>query len=160
MEGPRDEHQVPLHELLTRLLTDTSSGLNYQQVNANIRLYGPNSVMAALEVPQWVRFLKCIFGGSSLILWLAAFLCFANYSIASGSTNSPPVENIALGIALIAVIIFTGIFSFVQEYKGAAIAKEYERLCPKTARVIREMEEQEVDAEELVMGDIIVLRVN
>ena len=159
MDGPRDEHQVPLHELLTRLLTDTSSGLNYQQVNANLQLYGPNSVMAALEVPKWVRFLKCLFGGSSLILWLAAFLCFANYSIASGTTNSPPVENIALGIALIVVIILTSMFSFVQEFKGAAIAKEYERLCPKVARVIREMEEQEVDSEELVMGDIIVLRV-
>ena len=80
IDGPRDEHQVPLHELLTRLLTDTGQGLNYQQVNANLQLYGPNSVMAALEVPVWVRFLKCLFGGSSLILWLAAFLCFANYS--------------------------------------------------------------------------------
>lgn len=159
LDGPGDEHQVPLHELTQRLLTDIGTGLNMQQVNAHLELYGPNSIMAALEVPVWVRLLKCVFGGTSLILWLASMLCFANYSIAAGSSNSPPWEDLALGFALIIVIVLTATFSFFQELKGASIAKEYEKFCPKVARVIRDCDEQEVDSTEMVMGDIIVLRV-
>ena len=45
LNGPRDEHKVPEHELLTRLLTDASGGLTPPQVNANLELYGPNSVL-------------------------------------------------------------------------------------------------------------------
>jgi len=31
-DGPRDEHRLPLHELLTRLVTDASTGLGTPQV--------------------------------------------------------------------------------------------------------------------------------
>ena len=99
-DGPRDEHRLPLHELLTRLVTDTSTGLGTPQVRANQELFGPNSIAAAVEVPEWVRFAKCIFGGSSLFLWAGALLCFINYSISAGETDQPPMDNIYLGVSL------------------------------------------------------------
>ena len=47
---------------------------------------------------------------------------------------------------------------FTSHVKGAAIAREYERLAPKTAHVIRDGVEAEVDAEEVVIGDLITLK--
>ena len=61
-------------------------------------------------------------------------------------------------VALIVVILITGTLSFIQESRSASIAKQYEEMQPQTANVIREAIEQEVPAEELVLGDIIVLR--
>ena len=129
------------------------------QVNANLELYGPNNVLNALEVPAWVRFLKCLFGGSSLFLWTASILCFASYSIHAGTSDSPPAEQLVLGFVLVAVVFITGTFSFVQERKGAAIAKQWDNLAPRTAHVVREYEDLEVDADEVVIGDIIKLKV-
>ena len=70
----------------------------------------------------------------------------------------PPTENIYLGVALIIVILVTGIFSYIKESQKAAIDREFEKLCPRTAKVIRECEEMEVPAEDLVLGDILCLR--
>lgn len=43
------------------------------------------------------------------------------------------LENCSFQIALLIVIVITGIFSFIQEHRGAAIAKAYEKLCPHVA---------------------------
>lgn len=158
-DGPRDEHRLPVHELLSRLVTDVGTGLTFPQVRANLELYGNNSIATALTVPEWVRFAKCLFGGSSLFLWGAALLCFSNYSIMAGQTDSPPSENLYLGCALLIVIMSTGLFAFVKESRSAALAKEYDRLVPHSARVIRECDEMDVPAEDLVIGDIIILKI-
>ena len=34
LNGPRDEHKIPEHELLSRLLTDAAGGLTPQQASA------------------------------------------------------------------------------------------------------------------------------
>jgi sodium/potassium-transporting ATPase subunit alpha len=86
-DGPRDEHRQPLHELLGRLVTDIGTGLTNPQVRANIELYGPNSIAQAIQTPEWVRFTKCLFGGSSLFLWAAFLLCLSNYSIMAGQVS-------------------------------------------------------------------------
>ena len=87
-DGPRDEHRLPIQELLSRLVTDISTGLTSPQVRANLELYGANAVASALHVPEWVRFCKCLFGGSSLFLWGALLLCFANFSIMAGIVSN------------------------------------------------------------------------
>ena len=84
IDGPRDEHRLPLGELLQRLVTDVNTGLTTPQVRANLELHGPNQIAASINVPEWVRFLKCVFGGTSLFLWGAALLSFANWSIQAG----------------------------------------------------------------------------
>ena len=70
----------------------------------------------------------------------------------------PPTENLYLGFALLIVIVMTGVFAYVKESRAAKVAREYDRLVPRTARVVREVEELEVPAEDLVLGDILLLR--
>ncbi len=60
-------------------------------------------------------------------------------------------------LALLFVIVVTGTLSFIQETRRSNMAKQLERLSPKVARVIREGEEQEVPASEVVMGDIVII---
>lgn len=83
-DGPRDEHRLPIHELVGRLGTDVGNGLEHVQARALLEVNGPNIISESLKVPEWVRFCKCIFGGTNLLLWGGALLCFANWSIQAG----------------------------------------------------------------------------
>ncbi len=69
------------------------------------------------------------------------------------------MEDVFLGIALFFVIVVTGLLSFIQETRRSSMAREFEKTSPQVARVIREGEELEVPSEEIVMGDIVLIRV-
>ena len=84
VDGPRDEHRLPLPELLGRLNTDVQTGLTHPQVSGYLQMYGPNDIGASIHVPEWVRFSKMIFGGSSLLIWTGIILCFVSSSIQAG----------------------------------------------------------------------------
>jgi len=153
-----EDHKIPLHDLFNRLLTDPNTGLAEPQARAILLRDGPNKISAPLEPPTWVRFSKNIFGGFSFLLWLGALLCFAHYSIESGIYREVPSDNLVLGFALIVVVLISGTFSFVQENKEVNLKKEFDRMLPERATVIRDGVEMEIDAEDLVMGDIATIK--
>ena len=59
---------------------------------------------------------------------------------------------------MLIVVLLTGIFAYIKESRQASIAREYDKLAHGLARVIRECDEQEVPTEELVIGDIVLLK--
>jgi magnesium-transporting ATPase (P-type) len=62
-----------------------------------------------------------------------------------------------LGIAIWAVNLINGLFSFWQEYKAEKALAALRRLLPTYARVLRGGIEQRIPAEELVPGDVLLL---
>ena len=66
-----------------------------------------------------------------MVLWTGVFLAFANYSIEAGKHEEPPFENIFLGVALLIVILTTGLLSFFQESRSASLAKQFRTLVPQ-----------------------------
>jgi len=158
VNGPRDEHRLPLQELLSQMVTDVATGLTAPQVRAHLEMNGPNTIAQSLKVPEWVRFSKCLFGGCSLFLWGGALLSFVDYSIMCGTMARPSTEPLVLGVALVIVNLLTGIFSFIKESAAASLSRDIERLVPNNARVIRECIESVEPAEELVVGDILILQ--
>jgi len=153
-----EDHKLPLHDLFNRLLTDPNTGLAEQQVRAIEQRDGQNIISSPLDPPTWVRFCKNIFGGFSFMLWLGALLCFAHYSIESGIHREVPSDNLVLGFALILVVLITGTFSFVQENKETEMREAFDRMLPEKATVIRDGVECEVDAKNLVLGDIVIIK--
>ncbi|CAB4062745.1 ATP1A [Lepeophtheirus salmonis] len=163
VDGPdpfsnEDAHKIGLHDLFVRLLTDPANGLTNIQVRAHEELYGLNEIRENLEVPEWVRVSKHMFGGCSFILWFGALLCFTNYSIHCGQMENPPADDAYLGTCLLFVILGTGLFSYYQEYREACFVKQYQNLVPKMAKVLRNGVEEEILAEEIVLGDVIFVR--
>jgi magnesium-transporting ATPase (P-type) len=80
----------------------------------------------------------------ALLLWAAAFL-----ALVSGT----PV----LGAAILAVIALNAVFAFVQELQAERAAEALREFLPLRARVRRDGEPLEIDAAELVPGDILLL---
>jgi len=62
-----------------------------------------------------------------------------------------------LGIAIWAVNVINGVFSFWQEYKAEQAIAALRRLLPTYARVLRDGSEQRISADQLVPGDLILL---
>lgn len=56
------------------------------------------------------------------------------------------------------VLVVNGLFGFIQEYRAQKTIEKLKELVSPTAHVIRDSREKEIDAREIVLGDIIVLR--
>jgi calcium-translocating P-type ATPase len=62
-----------------------------------------------------------------------------------------------LGLAILAVIVFNGIFAFVQEYRAERAGDRLREIVPRLATVIRDGQPREIEAADLVPGDLVVL---
>ena len=65
--------------------------------------------------------------------------------------------NLYIGIAIGAVVILNGTFTFIQEYQAAKTMESFRQLLPPHAKVLREGKVRDILASELVVGDIILL---
>jgi len=63
-----------------------------------------------------------------------------------------------LGIAILVVIVINALFTFTQEYRTEKAIEELRKLLPFKVSVIRNSLEQDIDAREVVPGDVISLR--
>jgi calcium-translocating P-type ATPase len=80
----------------------------------------------------------------ALMLWVAAGLAFV--------AKLPQ-----LGVAIIFVVVFNGIFAFVQEYRAEHAAERIRDLLPKRVNVLRDGARAVIDSADLVREDLVVL---
>jgi calcium-translocating P-type ATPase len=80
----------------------------------------------------------------AILLWFAGGLAFV--------ARLPE-----LGIAIFVVVVINGLFAFVQEYRAEHAAERLRDLLPRKATVRRDGRPVEVEASELVVGDVILL---
>jgi magnesium-transporting ATPase (P-type) len=139
---------APLYTLqpeeVYRRLESSRNGLASDETQARLARYGRNVFQEVKGTPLILKFLANFYHFFALLLWAAAILAFF-----SGSPQ--------LGIAIIAVIIINGVFSFYQEYKAEKATEALKRLLPAMQTVVRDGEEQRLAAADLVPGDVIVL---
>jgi len=63
-----------------------------------------------------------------------------------------------LGCVLTGVVVVTGVFSYYQEAKSSKIMESFAKMVPQFALVIRENNKLNIQAEELVVGDIVEVK--
>ena len=105
---------------------------------------GPNVLPAAPHPPAWHHLARQFVGFFALMLWVAAVLAFL--------AGLPQ-----LGVAIIVVVVLNGVFAFVQEHRAERAAERLADLLPRRAMVERDGVVAEVDAAELVCGDLVLL---
>ena len=64
-----------------RYQTDPDRGLTTAKAKSNLERDGLNALTPPPKTPEWIKFMKCLFGGFALLLWLGAILCFVAYTI-------------------------------------------------------------------------------
>ena len=130
-------------EVYTSLET-TSSGLTQAEVNSRLEVYGKNALREVKGKPLYVKLLANFTHLMAIMLWIAGAAAFF-------------AQMPQLGIAVWAVNIINGAFSFWQEFRAEKATEALKKLLPTYTRVLRDGAEQKILVEDLVPGDIILL---
>ncbi len=135
---------LPKEEVFTELGT-SEKGLTDGEAAQRLVLTGPNT-LKRIEKGTLLKDLlyNLFFNLFAVLLWAGGFMSFI--------AGMPE-----LGWAIFLVIIINAVFSFLQEYKAERAVEALKNLLPKKVRVIRNGREKEIDAHELVPGDLIKL---
>ncbi|TKC49856.1 hypothetical protein EI555_011817, partial [Monodon monoceros] len=157
-EVSMDDHKLSLDELHRKYGTDLSRGLTTARAAEILARDGPNALTPPPTTPEWVKFCRQLFGGFSMLLWIGAILCFLAYGIQAATEEEPQNDNLYLGVVLSAVVIITGCFSYYQEAKSSKIMESFKNMVPQQALVIRNGEKMSINAEEVVVGDLVEVK--
>ncbi len=119
-------------------------GLTSAEAAARLARDGPNLLPWGRTVAPWRHLLAQMTHFFAAMLWVAAGL-----AVLAGMPQ--------LGVAIVAVIVVNGVFAFVQEHRAGQAAARLRSMLPRRARVRRDGVPVEVDASELVRGDLVLL---
>ena len=120
-------------------------GLTQEEAQQRLAVFGPNLLKEAKGTPLVVKFVANFTHLMAIMLWVAGIGAFL-------------AQMPQLGIAVWAVNIINGVFSFFQEYRAEKATEALKKILPQTCRVMRDGEEKRILAEELVPGDVIFLQ--
>merc|ERR1711990_639346 len=153
-----DVHRVSVDELCKRFNTNIEQGLTDAQALKGLAEHGLNQLTPPPTTPEWIKFCQCLFSGFAMLLLFGAILCFLAYGIQASAYEEPPDDNLYLGVVLTAVVTVTGVFSYYQESKSAAIMESFKNLVPQYALARRDGEKVTITAAELTLGDIVEIK--
>ena len=143
-------HMLKTEEVVSRLQTSTKMGLADNEITSRKEKYGANKLQEKKKENIVIKFIKQFNDFMIIILIIA--------SIISAFTSYMQGENDYVdSIIIIAIVILNAIMGLVQEARAEKSIESLKKLTPQIAKVIREGKLQEINAEELVPGDIIEL---
>ncbi len=145
-----DEHKISMEKLCHRLHA-IPEGLTTQDAKKRLLQYGYNVLQGEKKQPLIIRFGKHLVNYFAILLWIGAILSFiAEY-------YAPNEGYIYIGIALAAVVVLNGVFTFIQEYQSEKIMESFKKMLPLKITALRNGKETEILASDLAPGDIIYL---
>ena len=119
-------------------------GLRTADAVARLARDGPNVLPSPRSPPAWRQLAAQMVHFFALMLWAAGVLAFV--------AGMPQ-----LGVAIFVVVVVNGVFAFVQESRAEHAAERLRDLLPRRAVVLRDGVPVEIDAAELVVGDLVLL---
>ena len=125
-------------------LDSHSNGLTAEQVRQRVQQYGPNSLPSAPPLPAWRRFLRQM--QNTLIYVL---LGCAGLTLLLGHWLD--------SLVILGVVLINALVGFIQEGRAEQAMRAIAGLLSLHCRVRREHGLQELPAEQLVPGDIVLL---
>jgi P-type Ca2+ transporter type 2C len=123
---------------------DPSVGLSSEQAADLLDRLGPNELPAEEPPPGWRRFADQYRSYMQLILVSAAIVSLA-------------IKEWSTGVLLIAITVINAVVSLRQQGKAESAMNALKAMVKATARVRRDGSESEISAEEVVVGDIVLL---
>ncbi|HPR41145.1 MAG TPA: cation-transporting P-type ATPase [Candidatus Methanofastidiosa archaeon] len=143
-------HRLEANEVYDEIGT-TERGLSESEAIRRLERFGRNEIQRKETTPLWKKFLKQLTNFFAILLWVASIMAFL------GEMLSPGEGMLNLGMALVAVVLINGTFTFYQEYKAEKAVEALQNMMAFTAVVIRDGKEREIPSAEIVPGDLVKL---
>uniref|UniRef100_A0A673ZA00 Sodium/potassium-transporting ATPase subunit alpha n=1 Tax=Salmo trutta TaxID=8032 RepID=A0A673ZA00_SALTR len=119
---------------------------------------GPNELLPPKGTPEYVKFARQLAGGLQCLMWVAAVICFIAFGIEFSRGTLGCFDDLYLAITLITVVVVTGCFGYYQEFKSTNIIASFKNLVPQQALVIRDGQKNQINAMDLVVGDLVEIK--
>ncbi|HEX6850975.1 MAG TPA: HAD-IC family P-type ATPase [Candidatus Polarisedimenticolaceae bacterium] len=126
-------------------------GLDGAEASARLARYGRNVLPAEPPEPGWRRLARQFVEPLVLLLLAATAVAFAAWGVEGA--RGVPFEP----VAILAIVVANGVLGFVQESRAERAMASLRELTAPGARVMRDGVPTEIDAEEVVPGDLLLL---
>ena len=137
-------------EILRKLKTNEKIGLTEEEAKKRENEYGKNKLNEKKQEGIIIKFFKQFNDFMIIILIIA--------SIISAVVSNLQGENDYFdSIIIIAIVVLNAIMGVVQEAKAEKSIESLKKLTVQKAKVIRDGKTKEIDAENLVPGDLVIL---
>lgn len=143
-QEPTDWHRREVGEVLSNMVTGYG-GLSPVAAAAKLRQYGPNLLPEAVPRSGFTILLDQVKSLPMLLLFVSA-----GVSVATGG--------IADAVVILSVVAINAVIGYTTESRAEMIIHSLKRLVHPSATLLRAARNVNVPAEEVVPGDVVVLR--
>lgn len=133
-----------IEEVEKKFSTDLKEGLSPKNAADRLKEYGPNKIEKKSSISPWKIFFRQFQNIIVILLILASAISFS-------------IGDIIEGIAVVVVIVLNALFGFITEYRAEKSVEALQKMITPTAKVLRDGVLSEVQAINLVPGDVIIL---
>ncbi len=138
-------HALPVEEVIDQTGTDPDKGLSAGEAQKRLEKYGRNEIPKGKE-RKWYHRL------------LAQFKNLLIYILLAAAVVTAIIGHFVDMWVILAVVIVNTTIGFIQEGRAEKALKSLQDMLSLEATVIRDGEKTTIDAEELVPGDIVLLK--
>ena len=131
-------------EVSAALSVDPASGLSASRAAELLATGGPNALPEEKPKPGWLRFLEEYRSYMQIILVAAAIVSLA-------------IKEWSTGVLLVLLTVLNAVVGLRQEGKAESAMNALKSMMKATARVRRDGSESEIPAEQVVVGDIVLI---
>jgi len=136
-------HTLPVEEVFS-LLQSNPAGLTSAEAARRLAQYGPNELQETRRISPWAILLEQFKNILIIILLIAVGL---------SAILGHGVEAIAITV----IVLFAVGLGFIQEYRAERAIEALRQMAAPTATVLRDGDDVELPARNLVPGDVILL---
>ena len=136
-------HALHVEEVFKRLKTQ-EEGLKPDVAAQRLTEYGPNELQAAHHISPW----EILFEQFKNVLIIILIIATALSAFLGEGVDA---------IAIAVIVLFAVGLGFVQEYRAERAIEALRQMAAPTATVLRNGEEEEIPAREVVPGDVMLL---
>jgi len=140
----KDFYASSPEEITGDLSVDPSSGLTADEAGKRLQVHGKNVLTNKKKIYLWKIFFRQFKNIIVLLLIIAAGISFF---------LGDEIE----GIAVIAVIFINALFGFITEFRAEKSVNALRQMITKTAKVLRDGSLQQIPAELVVPGDVLIV---
>ncbi|RXK86826.1 cation-transporting P-type ATPase [Filimonas effusa] len=137
-------YRLNKEEVVQQIATDANAGLSNEEAKKRIKQYGRNKLPEKKKSSKFIRFLKHFHDILIYVLLCAAIVT----GILGHYTDT---------IVIVVVAVVNACIGYFQESKAEDALKSIQNMLSLKAHVIRDNKRIEIDAEEVTIGDIVLL---
>ncbi len=138
-------YALPAEEVARQLQVDPAKGLSAGEAQQRLQQYGPNQLAAKKKESGLQAFLRQYKDFMQILLLGAAIV------------NQIFTQELGTTLVLIGLTVFNAVLGMNQESKAEASLAALEKMMKNIARVRRDGQAIEIEAEQLVPGDIVLM---